>query len=81
VSEGLCAALAELRASARRHHAAAIAAASDMEAGARAALMPLAVVPLYLKRMDRPGYEPFRSLITAPLWRRLVALWSFSRRL
>jgi phytoene synthase len=43
--------------------------------------MPLAVVPVYLKRMEKGGYEPFRTLITAPTWRRLFAMWSLSRRL
>jgi phytoene synthase len=81
VTPGLCDALAELRALARHHHDCALRAAPQMNASARAALMPLAVVPIYLKRMEKGGYEPFQTLITAPLWRRLYALWSLSRRL
>ena len=81
VTQGFCDALAEMRALARLHHQAALAAAPGMEAGARAALMPLAVVPVYLKRMEKGGYEPFRTLITAPTWRRLFAMWSLSRSL
>jgi phytoene synthase len=81
VTQGFCDALAEMRALARHHHQAALAAAPGMEAGARAALMPLAVVPVYLKRMEKGGYEPFRTLITAPTWRRLFAMWSLSRSL
>jgi phytoene synthase len=52
-----------------------------MDERARASLMPLAVVPLYLKRMEKGSYEPFRTIITAPLWRRLLAMWMFARRL
>ncbi len=81
VSQGLCDALAEMRALARHHYDRALSAAPQMHEGARAALMSLAVVPLYLERMETGSYEPFRTLITAPLWRRLLAMWTFSRRL
>jgi phytoene synthase len=81
VTQGLCDALADLRALARDHYAKALASASQMDERARASLMPLAVVPLYLKRMEKGSYEPFRTIITAPLWRRLLAMWMFARRL
>jgi phytoene synthase len=81
VTPGLCDALADMRALARHHYDAALKSAPQMDARARAALMPLAVVPVYLKRMETSGYEPFRTLITAPLWRRLLALWGMSRKI
>lgn len=81
VTPGFCDALAEMRALVRHHYDAALSAAAQMDDHARAALMPLAVVPLYLARMEKGGYEPFRSLITAPLWRRLLAMWMFARKL
>jgi len=81
VTPGVVAVLAELRALARHHYERAMAGVDEMDESARAALMPLAVVPLYLSRMEAGGYEPFRTLITAPLWRRLLAMWSFSRKL
>lgn len=81
LTEGLCEALADMRALARDHYLAALQAAPQMEAAARPALMPLAVAPLYLKRMEKKDYEPFRTLVTAPLWRRVYAFWSFSRGL
>lgn len=81
VTPGLCDALAELRALARHHFDNALRAAPQMEASTRAALMPLAVVPVYLKRMEAGGYEPFLTMVTAPPWRRLYALWSLSRKL
>ena len=73
--------LAEMRALARHHYEAAMAGAAQMDERARASLMPLAMVPLYLKRMESRSYEPFRSVIAAPLWRRLLALWLFARKL
>ena len=81
VTPALCDALAEMRALARHHYDAAVKGVTQIEEGARAALMPLAVVPLYLKRMEKGSYEPFRTLINAPLWRRLLALWMFARSL
>ncbi len=81
VTPRLCDALAELRALARHHYDSALRAAPQMEAPTRAALMPLAVVPVYLKRMEKVGYEPFLTMVTAPPWRRLYALWSLSRKL
>ncbi len=81
VTPGLCDALADMRALARHHYDSALRAAPQMDAPTRAALMPLAVVPVYLKQMEKVGYEPFRTLVTAPSWRRLYALWSLSRRL
>ncbi|MEY3551943.1 MAG: hypothetical protein RL735_291 [Pseudomonadota bacterium] len=81
MSQGLSHALAEVRMLARHHCEAALAAASQMEPAARSALMPLAVVPLYLARMEKASYEPFRTLVTAPLWRRIYAFWALGRRL
>lgn len=81
VTPGVKGVLEEMRALAHHHYERAMAGADGMEEGALVALMPLAVVPLYLKRMEARGYEPFRTLISAPLWRRLLAMWSFSRKL
>ena len=81
VTPGLRDALADMRALARHHYDSAWRAAPQMEAPTRAALMPLAVVPVYLKQMEKVGYEPFLTMVTAPPWRRLYALWSLSRKL
>ena len=81
VTPAVMAVLVELRALARHHFDRAIAGAGEMNESARAALLPLAVVPLYLKRMEAGGYEPFRTSITAPLWLRLLAMWNLSRKL
>jgi phytoene synthase len=81
MSQGLSDALAEMRALARHHCESAIAAAAQMDPVARSALMPLAIVPLYLKRMEKASYEPYRTLVTAPLWRRIYAFWALGRKL
>jgi phytoene synthase len=44
------------------------------------ALLPLAVVPLYLRRMTRAGYDPLRSAPDVAQWRRQWALWRAARR-
>jgi phytoene synthase len=44
------------------------------------AFLPTAVVPGYLARMERPGYDPFATVIDHPGWRKLIALWRAARR-
>ena len=77
----LRAALAELRAIVRRHLGAARAALPGLAPQARTAVLGMALVEPYLKAMERRDYEPFRSVVEVPSWRRLIALWRFSRRL
>ena len=76
---GLIAALADLRALARRRNAEALAHLADVAPKARAAFAPLACAPLYLAAMERPDYQPFSSRIDVPQWRRQWAIWRFSR--
>ncbi|MEI2736274.1 MAG: phytoene/squalene synthase family protein [Rhodoblastus sp.] len=77
---GLIAALADLRALARRRHGEALAALSGVAPPARAAFAPLACAPLYLAAMERADYQPFSSRIDVAQWRRQWAIWRFSRR-
>jgi 15-cis-phytoene synthase len=72
------AALRAMRDFVRRHLEKAFAAAKPE--GAAAAFLPLALAPLYLKRMERADYRPFETLVEAPLWRRQWALWRAARR-
>ncbi len=72
------AALREMRGLARDHFDKALAA--GWPDAIAAAFLPLALVPLYLKRMDRADYRPFESAVEAPQWRRQWALWRASRR-
>lgn len=77
----LLAALAEMRVYARRH----LAAAADLlQAAPREvlpAVLPAAAAPLYLDRMERRDYDPFRTAIEVPQWRRQWALWRAARKL
>lgn len=77
----LRAALAEMRAIVRRHLAAAREALPGLAPEARPAVLGMALVEPYLKAMERRDYDPFRTVVEVPSWRRLVALWRFSRRL
>lgn len=75
---GLRAALAELRLLARERYARARGAAPGLGA-ARAALLPVSVVPLYLEHMERRDYDPFHTLVEPPQWRRQWRLWRAAR--
>ena len=74
-SPALHRALGELRDKARKHLADARAGIKLLPEMIRPVFTPLAVVPLYLKAMDAPGYNPFRPLIEAAQWRRQWAMW------
>jgi phytoene synthase len=80
VSPELHAALAELRNEARRHFVAFGSALPQLPSAAMPAFLPAALVPGYLAVMERPGYDPFRSPVEVPQWRRQWALWRASRR-
>jgi len=42
------------------------------------ALLPVALVRLYLDRMDQPDYDPFVTPVDVPQWRRQWVLWRAS---
>ena len=73
-------ALAELRARARRHVAGFERIVPQLPAASTPAFLTAALVPVYLAIMDRPGYDPFRSTVEVPQWRRQWALWRAARR-
>ena len=77
---GLLAALAEMREQARGHVRAADSRGALSSPAVLPAILPVALVPLYLERMERPGYDPFRTAIEVPQWRRQWALWRAARR-
>jgi 15-cis-phytoene synthase len=72
---GLAAALADMRAIDRRHLDQARQLRATVPAGLRPAFRPLALVEPYLGQMERSGYDPFRTPVALPQWRRLWALW------
>jgi len=80
-SPGLRAALAELRAEARKHLDAALAHARKTPGEIAPAFLPLAVLPLYLAKLARQRQSPFAAIVDAPQWRRQWALWRAARAL
>jgi len=77
-SEGVRAALGDIRAAARGRFERARAAAGEMRLG-REALLPASIVPLFLARMERRDYDPFRTRVDPPAWRRQWRLWRAAR--
>lgn len=78
-SEGLLAALSEMRALARDHFRAFQKLTLTIPATAVPAFLPVALVPLYFGWMDGKDYDPFRTIIAVPQWRRQWALWRAAR--
>ncbi|MFL5037418.1 MAG: squalene/phytoene synthase family protein, partial [Microvirga sp.] len=72
---GLEAALADMRAVARRHLAQTKTLQGGISGEVRPAFRPLALVEPYLKRMERRDYDPFQTVVEVPQWRKLLALW------
>jgi phytoene synthase len=48
--------------------------------GALAALLPAALVPGYLKAMERADYDPFRTRIEIAPWKKPWLLWRAARK-
>jgi phytoene synthase len=78
VSKPLLAALAEMRAIARRHLTAAQVKLKAVPPEILPAFLPIALVDPQLGRMGRPGYQPFAFNQIAP-WRRQWLLWRAAR--
>jgi 15-cis-phytoene synthase len=78
-SAGLVAVLGELRAHARKHLATARERLAALPTRFVPALLPVALVRLYLDRMDQPDYDPFVTPVEIPQWRRQWALWRAAR--
>jgi phytoene synthase len=76
----LRAALAELRALARAHLAACEALLVHLPVALAPAFLPVALVPGYLAAMESSGYDPFKSIVDVPQWRRQWVLWRSARR-
>jgi len=77
-SPAMSSALAELRNVAQLHLQKARAATALLPQDIRSAFVPLAVVPLYLKAMERRNSDPFRVQPEVAQWRRQWAMWRWS---
>lgn len=77
---GLAAALAEMRALARDHLRRTRALRATVTPALVPAFLPVALVEPYLARMERTGYDPFRTMVELPQWRKQWVLWRAARR-
>lgn len=72
--------LKELREIARSHLTRLTSLADTIPPAVRSAFLPVALVEPYLRQMERSGYDPYRSIITLPAWRRQWIIWRAARR-
>jgi phytoene synthase len=79
-TEALRAALAEMRAFARASFNDFAARRATLPPARLPAFLPIALVPAYLARMERRGYDPFTTPVELPQWRRQWILWRVARR-
>lgn len=77
---GLLAALAEMRGIARRHLDQARVLRSTIKPASAPAFLPVALVESYLNQMERSDYDPLRTVIDLPQWRKQWTLWRAARR-
>jgi phytoene synthase len=79
-SPGVLAALADTRAIARAHLKVFYATLPGLPGKSRPAYLPVCLCEPYLRLMEKPGQEPFTSVIELPQWRRQWILWRTARR-
>lgn len=72
--------LKELREIARNHLTRLTSLTDTIPAAVKSAFLPVALVEPYLRQMERSGYDPYRSIITLPAWRRQWIVWRAARR-
>jgi phytoene synthase len=74
------AALAELRRLAWRHLNETRRRIDSVAGNVAAAFLPVALVAPYLTRMEQTGYDPYRTRVEIPQWRRQWIIWTSARR-
>jgi 15-cis-phytoene synthase len=79
-SPGVLAALADLHVLARAHLDTFYATLPGLPDKSRPAFLPVCLCEPYLRLMEKPGYEPFKTVIELPQWRRQWILWRAARR-
>jgi phytoene synthase len=79
-SPALARALAELRETVRQAMREVRAGITCVGRAEVAALLPLALVEPYLAAMERPGVDPFRTIIEIAGWRKILLMWRQARR-
>lgn len=79
VTPAIQATLAEMRADARKRFVAFRTAYAALPAQARPALLHVWLMPALLDRMEKRDFDPFRTPVEVPQWRRQWRLWRASR--
>jgi 15-cis-phytoene synthase len=78
-SEGLRAALSEMRAKAREHLMKVKQLQKTIKPDALPAFLPLASVESYLETMELPNYMPFSEIVDIPHWKRVWKMWRWAK--
>ncbi len=78
-SPAVMAALADMRAVARNHIDIFDARLRGLPTKSRPAFLAASLCEPYLRLMEKPGYDPFKTVIELPQWRRQWTLWRASR--
>jgi 15-cis-phytoene synthase len=73
------AALADLRSLARGHLDAFTLGLQSLTGKIRPALLPASLCEPYLQLMEKPSYDPLRTIVELPQWKRQWILWRASR--
>jgi 15-cis-phytoene synthase len=79
-SPGVLAALADLLVLARAHLDIFYTKLSGLPDKSLPAFLPVCLCEPYLRLMEKPGYDPFKTVIELPQWRRQWILWRAARR-
>jgi phytoene synthase len=79
-SPGVLAALADTRAVARAHLDILYATLPGLPEKSRPAFLPICLCEPYQRLMEKPGYDPFKTVVELPQWRRQWILWRAARR-
>jgi phytoene synthase len=79
-SEAVLAAIADLRAVARAHLDIFYATLPGLPDKSRPAFLPVCLCEPYLRLMEKPGFDPFKTVIELPQWKRQWSLWRAARR-
>jgi len=69
------AALADMRALAREHLDVFLSRIEGLPDRCKPGFLPVALCEPYLRQMEKPGYDPFKTAVELPQWRRQWILW------
>ncbi|MCU4182430.1 phytoene/squalene synthase family protein [Bosea sp. BH3] len=72
--------LKEMREITRKHLKQLASLSETIPPALQAAFLPVALVEPYLRRMEGRGYDPYRTIVTLPAWRRQWILWRAARK-